>query len=75
MKKIDVKLTDNEYEALTELLWNSQSCCRSGCVWDKCAEKAAKIKNEDKRYHYCDRCDFTKAITGLEEKLLGDKNE
>jgi len=75
MKSINVKLTDKEYKALQELFWIGTKCCESGCVWEECSNAASQIKNEEKRYHYCDRCDFTKAITGLEEKLLGDKNE
>lgn len=70
MIKINVNLTNDEYEALSELLFNSISCCRSGCIWDKCYEKMIRIKDEDKQYHYCDRCAFTKAVQSLEEKLL-----
>lgn len=69
MKILNVKLADKEVKALQELLWNRYSCCRSGCVWEECEKAASKIKNEEKRYRYCDKCSFTRSVNSLEKKL------
>lgn len=76
MKTINVKLTDDEYEALQELFLIGTKCCESGCVWEKCLEAANKIKDEEKRYNYCYKCAFTRALAGLENKIFkGMSNE
>ena len=70
MKKINVVLSDIEYKALQELFWNSVNCCRSGCVWDECSDEAAKIKDEDEQYNYCDRCIFTTSVASLKKAIF-----
>ena len=67
--KISCELTKKEFMALQDLLYSSRPC-ESACVWDECAKKAAKIKDPDEQFNYCDVCDFTQVKISLFNKLL-----
>ena len=69
-KEINISLSLNatEFRALRELI--EENPCRSGCVWDECAEKADRVKGEQRRYDYCYwGCKFHKAQQSLIEKI------
>lgn len=56
MKNINLKLTDNEYRALKEMIYNGVYACQGGCVYDELVGN--KIG--------CDKCSYTIAREKLE---------
>lgn len=54
-----IQLSEKEVRALTALLMDWRAACSSGCAFPE-MQKSKKG---------CERCDYPKAITAIEEKL------
>ena len=56
LKEINLKLTKNEYRALSEMITHGYYVCQSGCIYEEMQEKDIE----------CDKCPYTIARYNLE---------
>lgn len=72
MKELHINLSDNEYRALKDLVYNAFSVCNSSCIWDECDQKTRHLEGcgfTNRTYNYCDVCVYTKVVAGLKAKI------